>query len=113
MIDKIRALKAEAEDIRERSRKLNMKLSELNGVTATIPNAGCYPLKAFRGTRVILHNVSFDINGELYAVITIPHRGSDQSYLYRRLYIDGHKIRVNINENWFINETSKGKGYNG
>ncbi len=104
MIDKIRALKAEAEDIRERSRKLNMKLSELNGVTATIPNAGCYPLKAFRGTRVILHNVSFDINGELYAVITIPHKGSD---------IDGHKIRVNINENWFINETSKGKGYNG
>jgi hypothetical protein len=94
MIEKIKALKAEANDIRDRARKLRMKLNELSGVAVVIPKARTYPLNAFRGQKVLLHNVSFDVdNGEVYAVIMLPYSGDTE--------VKGHKILVNINENWF------------
>jgi len=94
MIDKFRAVKAEVDSIRDRARKINMKLSELNGVAAVIPTIKNYPLSAFRGNKVLLHNVQFDVySGEIYAVIMLPYTGA--------LDVRGHKIRVNINEKWF------------
>jgi len=94
MIEKIRALKTELDDIRERSRNFNMKLSGLNGVAAVIPKTRTYPLNGFQGSKVLLHNVHADYKtGELYAVITLPYGGEAKA--------QGHKILVNINENWF------------
>ena len=94
MIEKIRALKAEAEALRVRGRQLNIACNELNGVAAVIPQSKSYPLNAFRGSKVILHNVSWDIqSGDIYAVIQIPYTNRHESA--------GHRITANITESWF------------
>ena len=94
MIEKIRALSFEVAEMRERSRQLNIKLSELNGVAAVIPRTKKYPLNAFRGSKIILHNVQYDIHtGEIYAAIKLPYTG--------RSKCTGSILVANINENWF------------
>ena len=87
---------ARAVSLRENRRILNMACAKLNGVAATVPEGVTYPLSAFIGYKVILHNVGVDVDtGEIQAVIVIPYKGGG-NFPYA-----GHKLKYAINENWF------------
>lgn len=93
---KIEQLNKSANEIRESTRGLNIKASELNGVAAVIPDNVPVPMSYFKGCKTVLHNVTYDSGaGCICAAITLPYTDDTDS---------GHSggiHRVNIDENWF------------
>lgn len=95
---RIRELGEKASKIERLTRQLNLSAANLNGVAAVVPADVPPPLNAFKGSKVILHNVSYDAAaGGIAATVTIPYRHGLKG---ERRYSGGH-FKYYITENWF------------
>lgn len=93
---KIEGLNKSANTIRELTRGLNIRATELIGVIATIPQSAPIPASYFKGCKVILHNVTYDHDaGHICATITFPYSEDINNP------VSGCTQRFSINESWF------------
>jgi len=96
----IKNLNDRTENIRLLIRDLNMDCADLNGVAVTIPEDAPYPAVCFKGSKVILHNVSSDLDaGGVRATMAMPYNKDDKDDKARRFF--GAQYRFSIDESWF------------
>lgn len=95
---KVKSLATMADSVKEDIRNINILASKLCGVVATVPDDAAFPLSAFRGKKVILHNVGFDTDSRgLAASIQIPY-GDGTGPAFKH---GGQILKFKINEDWF------------